>query len=401
MHERRNGREIAACNERIRRFTDAAKARVGALTEEIPHGAPVVNWLAVTRFLEATGDENPLYLDPAYGTASAWAGPIAPPLLVLSLRIPEAVGSPEAAGAQGLLALSTEMTFTWSDHIRLGLAFDTPLAITEVRDGPPWRDRATAEVVSTLRCVPVGGGPEVVRGDGVVTLYPLRRGTERFLEREIYTYSPQEIAALVRQLDDEPPRRGDVPRYWEDVAEEETLPTIVKGPLTLSDLITWVVAEAKPVPLGAATHRRLVAEPRLARVNPTTGWPFWDPSQAREDLHSCADAGFPAPYGRGALRVALAGQFVTHWMGDEAFLRRLNVRLPHPFIYGDSLFIVGKVRASSLQTIVGQRLGAVELAIEGHNQLGDLIIAAVAEVFLPRRGHPIRTPIPFSGSARS
>jgi acyl dehydratase len=372
-------------------FIQASRRLLGCPAPDVEAGTSLADWVAIHRFVEATGDDNPLFLDANYGAGSAHASMLAPPTFVLAIHVPESAGALEQ-GPYWFLDLLTSMELTWADHVRPGDRIDSDLRIVEVGAGPAWRDRPTAQVVSEAAYA--RANRVVARARGTVTLYPLDRGRERFIERGIYRYSEEEIQALVEQLDDPPARRGGVPRFWEDVTIGESLPALVKGPLTLSDLITWVVAEAKPVRLGNLVHKELADKPGRAWTNPSTRWPTWDSRQVREDLHSCAEAGFPAPPGRGAMRVALAGQLVTHWMGDDAFLRRLAVDLPRPFIYGDTLTLTGTVRDKFTQTLDEKRYYAVELAILGHNQLEEVVVDGTAIVFLPRSGEPVLVPLP-------
>jgi acyl dehydratase len=376
----------------------ASRRLLDCVAEDVPRGTSTADWVSIHRFVEATGDENRLYLDADYGAASVHGTMLAPPTFVLAVQVPESVG---ALGEQpsGLLDLLTSVSITWWDHIRLGDQIGSDLRIAAVGEGLPWRRRTTACVTSEAHYTRPGGYP-IGRACGTVTLYPLRRGEERFVEREVHCYSDSEIQALVAHLDQEPPGRGGRPRFWEDVTVGDSLPALVKGPLTLSDLITWVVAEAKPVKLSNLVHRDLQDRPGRLRTNPATDWPYWDSRQAREDLHACADAGFPAPYGRGAMRVALAGQLITHWMGDEAFLRRLDVDLPQPYIYGDTMTLGGTVRDTFVQVMAGRRYYAVALQIVGRNQVGDTIVDGTALVFLPRRGEPVQVPLPLPIAAR-
>ena len=107
----------------------------------------------------------------------------------------------------------------------------------------------------------------------------------------------------------------------------ESLPQLVKGPVTLSDQMAWTVGEQKPIALGSPVYFDLQSMPGRVRTNPTTNWPYWDADQEFEDILSCRNMGVTSPPTRGMHQVCLAGQLVTDWMGDDGFLRTLDVNL--------------------------------------------------------------------------
>ena len=378
----------------LERFLRDSRRLIGLEATDVSPGTRLADWVPIERLLNATGDENPLYRDPSYGAASAHKTMLAPPAFVLAVRTPTSAGALYAADYGGSLPLLTGMELEWADQIRLGDRLDADLRVRAVREGAAWRGRPTGEVESEAIYRKLGASAPFARARGTTTVYPIRRGGEEsFVDREIYSYSEEEVRQLERELDDEPPRRGSRPRTWRDVEVGEPLPTLVKGPLTLSDLMTWAVAEAKPIKLGGLVYKDVAASPGRARTNPSTNWPYWDAEHEPEDLQSCRDAGFPGPYGRGAMRVALAGQLITHWMGDDGFLRRLSVQLPNPFIYGDVMRLGGTVSDRYTQQVRGQTYHAVELSLSGVNQLGETVLSGEAVVYLPEPGKPVVLPI--------
>ena len=89
----------------------------------------------------------------------------------------------------------------------------------------------------------------------------------------MYRYSQAEIEDLVTRLDAEPPRLGDRPLCWDDVSAGDALPELIKGPLSLGDLITWAIAEGTPIKAGNLVHKELAAQLDRARQHPVTHWP--------------------------------------------------------------------------------------------------------------------------------
>jgi acyl dehydratase len=378
----------------IEGFIREAKRAVGQEGKDVPSGVGVADWLSVERLMNGTGDENPLFRDANYGASSAHFTMLAPPSFLFAVRTPTSVASLHERERGGALPLLTDAEVEWSDHIRLGERLDADLRIARVQAGPEWRNRTTAQVISEVQYIKGGAARPFARATGTTTVYPIPRGgREKFVERELYQYSDEQIAQLEQDLAAEPPPRGNRPRYWSETVEGERLPILVKGPLSLSDFMAWAVAEAKPMKLGGLVYREILANPGRKVTNLSTNWPFWDSEQEAEDIQSCQDAGFPGPYGRGAMRVALAIQALTNWMGDDGFLRRIAVQLPNPFIYGDAMRLGGSVTDKFTQQIGNQTYNAVEVALHGINQLGESALEAQAIVYLPDAGMPVVLPV--------
>ena len=371
-----------------------SKRLVGQSAADIPSGTAAADWLTIERFMNGTGDENPLYRDPNYGATSAYFTMLAPPALVLAIRTPTSRGALYQSNDYGApLPLLTSAAITWNDQIHLGDRLRSALTVTGASEGSAWRDRPTAQIESRADYFRENGAYPFAEATGAVTLFPIQRGSEKFIDRDLYVYSDEEIAQLEQELSAESAPRGNNTRYWSDVETGEALPTLVKGPLTLSDLMSWAVAEAKPIKLGGLVDREVVSQPGRRTTNPTTNWPRWDLEQEAEDLQSSQDAGFAGPYGRGAMRVALAGHLMTHWMGDDGFLRQLAVDLPNPFMYGDVMRLGGRVADKFSQEIGGRQYNAVAIDIAGTNQIGETVLSGNATVFLPEPGHPVSLPV--------
>lgn len=68
-------------------------------------------------------------------------------------------------------------------------------------------------------------------------------------------------------------------------------------------------------------------------------------------------------------------------MGDDGFLRRLNIQVRRHNLVGDTVWITGKVVGLDAE---GAGSGVVQCEIEGRNQDGHLSASGTAEVVLPR-----------------
>ena len=71
---------------------------------------------------------------------------------------------------------------------------------------------------------------------------------------------------------------------------------------------------------------------------------------------------------------------MTNWMGDDGFLRRLNVSVRRPNIFGD----VSWCRAKVVDKRIDGGTSLVDLDVFVQNQLGDITAKGTAVVELPR-----------------
>lgn len=363
---------------------------LGCAAGDVPVGVSVADSLRIGRVVEAMGDENPLFLDPGYGARSWWRTLIAPPSFVLAIMGPESRGALDA-GATDVVDMLGRVDLWWRDHIRLGDRVGASLQVVGAGSGPPWRGRDTIDIRS--RAVYRADGREVAGATGTVRVYPLRHGQELIVEREMHRYGEEDVERLAAKLDRDPRPRGSRPRFHDDVSVGDRLPEMMKGPLTWSDLITWIIAEGRAVVAGNLLSEEPAEGPGSRRRNPVTGWPIADSRRLREDLQACREVGFPAPPARPPLLAALAIQLVTTWMGDDAFLRHLAVSLEAPALYGDSILLSGQVVDKFTQRIGTRRYHAVWLDLSATNQLAERVLHAGGLVFLPARGHPVELPV--------
>src|SRR4029077_10661227 len=88
------------------------------------------------------------------------------------------------------------------------------------------------------------------------------RERKKYDAMEIAAYTDDEIAAIDDQYAAEVPR-GDETRWWGDVAEGDAVGPMVKGPLTVTDMICWHAGMGmglygvKPLRLGYQNRRRI------------------------------------------------------------------------------------------------------------------------------------------------
>src|SRR5207248_3413696 len=181
--------------------------------------------------------------------------------------------------------------------------------------------------------------------------YRLMVRTERAKARErkkyddvaVAPYTDAEIDAIDAQYAAEAPR-GAVPRWWEDVAVGDPIGPMVKGPLTVTDMICWHVGMGmglygvKPLRLGAQNRKRI---PRFfhrdeLNIPDVMQRVHWDPEFARR-------SGNPTTFDYGRMRETWLIHLCTDWMGDDAWLWKLDCEFRRFNYVGDTQWLRGTI----------------------------------------------------------
>jgi acyl dehydratase len=343
----------------------------------------------------AYGDDNPLWCDAGYGLATVWKGPIASPVLVggdsligedeVTEVSPEHKELLRGDPLRGVHAFYSASGREWWAPLRPDRRVWRRNALVGVLDKPSeFAGRAvhewTAQVFREI------DGP-VLSGQ-----YRLMIRTERTKAREkkkydaveIRPYRDDEIAAIEAQYSSEV-RRGAQPRWWEDVAEGDPVGPMVKGPLTVTDMVCWHVGMGmglygvKPLRLGHHNRTRI---PRFfhrdeLNVPDVMQRVHWDPDFARR-------SGNPTTFDYGRMRETWLIHLCTDWMGDDAWLWKLDCEFRRFNYVGDTQWLRGRVVRRYLAE--GGR-PAVDLDLTMTNQRGEETTPGHASILLPSREH--------------
>ncbi len=210
----------------------------------------------------------------------------------------------------------------------------------------------------------------------------------------IEPYTDEALAAIdAISAEERARRRGGEPRFFEDVEEGDEVGPIVKGPLRVTDMVCWHVGMGmglygvKALRLGYDQRRHM---PRFFRpddlnIPDVQQRVHWDPEWARK-------AGNPASYDYGRMRETWLIHLCTDWMGDDAWLWKLDCQFRKFNYVGDTHWMRGRVTRKYL-TDDGRP--AVDLDVSGENQRGETTTPGHATVLLPSRDRgPVRLPDP-------
>jgi acyl dehydratase len=172
----------------------------------------------------------------------------------------------------------------------------------------------------------------------------------------------------------------------------EPLVPVAKGPLTMVDII------AMHMGLGLSSSgigplrynwRQRTKMPAFF-VEDAYGVPdvvqrvHWDHARATQ-------LGLPTSYDYGQMRTSWLIHLVTNWMGDDAWLWRLDCQSRAFNFMGDTTICSGEVMAKRIED--GHHV--VDLRLAGTNQRGEVTAPGTATVILPSRAAgPVVLPTP-------
>ena len=345
----------------------ALRARIG---RPVPRPEPYIEVAtrdAIRHWAHGIGDRNP-----------HWAlHHVAPPTILFAM---DRIVSGYVGGLPGIHAMYAGTDFRWRAPIRQGDRIVGQSVLQDLVEKPSaFARRAIQQVYRTT----------FTDRDGVVVCeadswcFRTERDTAR--ERAKYNaagpqrYSSEEIDRIRAAYRDEDVR-GARPRYWEDVTVGEALPTVCKGPLTVTSVIAFVQGWGSLYVRAHGLAFDLFERHPALGIENAFGCPeppervHWDEAFARA-------VGVPGAYDYGPEPVAWLAHVVTNWMGDAGVLRRLHAQVRRHNLIGDVTWCRGTVTGKTEEG--GDGLVQVELFAE--NQRGEVTARGAATVALPRR----------------
>lgn len=348
-------------DRRIDAWVEATRAMTGKIVEERKPWIEQVTPESIRHFIQGTDDNNPLWSDRA------------PPAFVFTNRYPMLHGAPMHAPLASLIG---GVEVVWENRpIRVGDRLSSEPRQKEFYEKRNKDGRRLNFVISEV-AYRNGGGDLLATAKGTMIM-ATQIGLQTMMDHTIRKLTRDDLAKLEATWRSEF-RRGTEPLHVNDVKVGDSIPSIVRGPLTIGDMVTWQAGVGTSYKGGSWGYLELQNKMHTAMYNPATGFPV-KYSMQHEDFNMAAGRGMPAPFDNGVMRFAWVAPLITNWIGSHGFLRRLNVLVKRPGLYGDVTTYSGKV------TAVDAAAGAVTIAISGVRQDGLETTGGEAEVILPKR----------------
>lgn len=337
-------------------FEQAFKAGIGKEYEITERFATEATRDNIKNFADAIGDANPLWINEDYAVKTRFKGITAPPTFIYNVNH----GSGPALAPPG---------FPMPDNLALLYAGAEMEFFRPIFCGDKFIVKGQSTDIERKRSKSLGA---MLLCTGEVSYYNHRNELIATLRTTISRFVPPEkhVVHINRkprpglelkspdQLAFDRQRRGNIPRYWEDVnIGEEMTPVLEKGVLTMMEIIRFGLFVSGAPRRIERRHEDI--EEGFSR----------EQAQKRSGLENASDYG--------PQRVCWLAQFCTDWMGDDGTLKKLTCQIRHPNIMGDSNFVKGRVTGK--RTTGGEHLIDCEIWVENQSRLvtapGSAVIA--------------------------
>ena len=345
---------------------------------------------ALRNWAYGAGDDNPLYTDEDYGTRTRWGGQIGHGTQVGQIKtpmlgdpIPDEIKKKTKSVFRGIHAFVSGGTWHWYRPLHAGdriYCFRGLESIVEKESSFAGRS-----VIQTDRDVCINQHGQVVgvyRILQVLTERKTARKKGKYAEIEPATYTDDDYQKIDAIYANEK-RRGAEDRYFEDVNIGDELQPMVKGPLTVTEVIAFHAGGYGFVPYGLKASRLgYQNRQRIAPFYIKNEHGVWDVAQRLHwDSEWAKAIGNPMAYDYGVMRQAWIYHMVSDWAGDNAFIEFMEDSIRKFNYIGDAQFLTGKVVDKRIEA--GRYL--VDLEISMDNQRGTQTAYGNATVSLPSR----------------
>jgi acyl dehydratase len=335
----------------------------------------------IRHYAHGIGDDNPLWCQPSYAAKTRYGDVIAlPSFLFATSRIV----SGYVGGIPGVHAMWAGADWQWHKPVRRNEAITTEAWLKDlIEHETKFAGRAIQQIYHVNFFNPAGD--LVAEADSWCFRTDRDQAREQgtkyteVMQRPPHVYRPEELERLY-QLYAEEEICGARPRYWEDVAEGEALPTMAKGPMTVTGFIAFAQGwGGLYIRANKLAWRQVQQHPGLGITN-RFGIPDC-PERVHWEQEFAQMVGAPGAYDYGPERCSWLTHHLTNWMGDDGFLRAASCKIRRHNPEGDLLFIDGKVVRKYVED--GSHLVAIEQS--ALNQDGELSVLGSGVLELPSR----------------
>jgi amino acid adenylation domain-containing protein len=353
-------------------FEESQKLCGQEYTERLPWTNTITRD-SIRHFADAICDDNPLWSRASPTVNQPHDRLLAPPCILIAARYPVLHGAPLDVP---LISLLKDIEYSWDRRICEGEDVGSSTRQGKVQDlvDPSGNRKIYIDANTTYW----NSRNEVLGRARATVVRMLSQGRFQLDDWSIYRYSPEELQQITDAIQSEI-RTGRRELPEEEFSPGSRLPSIVRGPLTIGDMVCWhsgVGPSYRPGPLG---FKDTLQNPQFRVRNPITGWPIKYMLQ-HEDVNLAHQRGMPAPFDNGVMRFAWVSPLITNWMGDSGFLTRLHVQIHLPVFYGDTCWYSGEVTERNKEGDSWR----VTIGLRGTNQHGGVTTTGSAEVLLPR-----------------
>jgi acyl dehydratase len=313
----------------------------------------------IKHFCYGTDDDNPLFIDPGYAANTKYGKQVAPPGYLFSVMYPILHGKPMKAPLASLIG---GVKMEWERPIYVGDRLHAVCKQKQFFEKINKEGRRLNFVISEISYL--DAKDELVGIANGTMIMATQIGNQVMFERPIHKLSNEDLKKL-EEIWRAQKRTGSEKLSCKNIEIGQSIPSIVRGPLTIGDMIAWNAGIGPSYKAGRWGFLEVINKPHAQSLNPALNFPV-KYSMQHEDINLAAGRGMPGPFDNGVMRFAWAAPLVTNWMGDDAFLKMLDIQVRAPGIYGD---------VTTFEGVISEKNDAestVKIDITGTNQTGQV-----------------------------
>jgi acyl dehydratase len=338
--------------------------------------------IAIQKFADGIGDTNPLWTDPEYAAATRYKSIIAPPSWVFSVFSGIQYGFRGVGGFHSGSTIEFSLPVFRNDRI-------TPEMICTDIVGPKksiFADKTVIERNDNLYTNQ--HGQLVAKVTWEVIHFERAKAKKKGKYHHIdlpHPWKEDELKEIEEQVLSEK-RSGTHTPSWDDIEIGHTLPPLVKGPVTMTDEIAFLIGGGAPIPRLTAHAVALT----FYRRHPA--WAFRDPVSCGLEpiyaVHYNREAaraqGLPYQYDVGFQRNAWQIHLMTNFAGDEGWLKKSSCEFRRFVYFSDVVWLKGTVTDKFIDD---ENECCVKIETTATNQRGEEVMPGYGIVALPSKKH--------------
>jgi acyl dehydratase len=347
---------------------------------------------AIRNFAMSYGDDNPLYVDFDYGRQTRWGAQIAPQMIINCLSnptlgdpMPEEVRKRGRGLFSGIHVFVSGQSTEWYRPLYVGdqlYGFGGSESVEEKRS--EFAGRSVVRVGRNVRMTQRGEVVAVNRMIAIMTERKESRERGKYMSIEPASYTDDDIAEIDAIYAAER-RRGAEPRWFENVEVGEEMPKMVKGPFTLTDIISFHAGGSQLRPYGWGPSRLWYqSRQRIPKfyIKNEMGIPdvaqrlHWESAWSQQ-------IGNPMAYDYAIMRECWLNHYLNDWAGDDGWVFRQHDEMRKFNYVGDTHVITGEVTGKRVED--GRCY--VDIDFRATNQRGTVTAPGNATVLLPSEEH--------------
>jgi acyl dehydratase len=360
---------------------DRLRSRIGEVVEITEH--PYLTETTrdgIRRWALATGDRNQLYFDDDYAAKSAFGAIVAPPCLPYAFS---RLSIGYRGGLPGVHSMFGGSHWRWFKPAPVGHRVEHETRFTDLIElQGRFAGRMFRQVsLTTFR---LEGDEEPfaeVEGWGMRVERGTARQTGKYGGTQLGSYTGEDLEGLAEEYEHEFVRGND-PLFWDDVRDDERIPSTLRGPYTATTAVAFEQAWG-----GLFIHAHgywfsYLRQHPAAGIANTYGVPE-PPEAVHWDSELARSVGVPEAYDYGPERISWLSTMLTNWVGNQGFLEELSCQIRGFNLVGDLTRCHGQVEERTPPDDAGN--GRVRLRVWAENQRGETTAQGWAVARLPAR----------------